>query len=217
VTSIQRILDRVEGRLAGAAATLSEGFGWLYLVAALLISANVLARRFLGVSLFGITDLGGYLLAVGIAFGLAHTLATNGHIRVDVLIRKIPSVALRALLHTVALAALVAFAALLTTRAWAIFERSLKFGTRDLTDMQLPLAIPQALWLAGLAVFTLLAGVMLLNRIAELILGRYEEVDRKNSAGEAEEAEALVADIESYRDGGTGTPATGGDGRRSPQ
>ena len=51
---------------------------------ALFITFDVVARRFFGFSSQATIELTGYALAFGIAWGLAHALATRAHIRVDV-------------------------------------------------------------------------------------------------------------------------------------
>jgi TRAP-type C4-dicarboxylate transport system permease small subunit len=189
-------LARLESQAAAGARWLSEAFGWLYLIGAVAITVNVLTRKFLGFSLYGITEIGGYLLALGIAFGLAHTLATRGHIRVDVLIRQIPWVGVRALLHTFALAALVLFGVVLTVRGWAVLDRSLKLGSRDLSALQIPLAIPQSLWLFGLVAFCALALLMLTRSLLLLAQRDFAAVDRIYAVEtEQESALAMVEEV----------------------
>jgi TRAP-type C4-dicarboxylate transport system permease small subunit len=196
-----RWVATLERQVSRTARSLSGWFGWLYLVAAIVITGNVIARRFLGFSLFGITEIGGYLLALGIAFGLAHTLATRGHIRVDVLIRQIPWLGVRSVLHTLALAALTLFGAVMTVRAWSVLERSLRLGTRDLSALQIPLAIPQSFWVFGLAFFSLLAGVMLLRSLLLLLRGDFAGVDTMYAVlSEEDQVAEVVGEVQDYRD-----------------
>jgi TRAP-type mannitol/chloroaromatic compound transport system permease small subunit len=77
--------------------------GWMYLLCSLFIALDVVNRRFLGFSSQGTTEISSYMLAFGISWGLAHVLATKGHIRVDVFVMRLP-VRVRAYLHELALA-----------------------------------------------------------------------------------------------------------------
>src|SRR3989442_100085 len=92
------------GRFMNAAA------GWLFVVCSLFVSFDVLARKFFNVSSRATVELTGYMLAFGIAWGLCDALTTRAHIRVDVLVTKMP-LRLRAFMHALALAflALLAF------------------------------------------------------------------------------------------------------------
>ena len=58
--------------------------GWCFIATSALITFDVLARRFLGFSTQATTELSGYALAFGIAWGLAHTLSMRAHVRIDV-------------------------------------------------------------------------------------------------------------------------------------
>ena len=84
------------GRFMNAAA------GWLFVVCSLFVSFDVLARKFFNVSSRATVELTGYMLAFGIAWGLCDALTTRAHIRVDVLVTKMP-LRLRAFMHALAL------------------------------------------------------------------------------------------------------------------
>ena len=62
----------------------------------------MLARNFGGFSSRATTEITSYLLAFGIAWGLAHALATRAHIRIDVLVNRLP-LGSRQFLHAFAL------------------------------------------------------------------------------------------------------------------
>jgi TRAP-type C4-dicarboxylate transport system permease small subunit len=185
-------------RLRVAVAALAAGMAWLagwnYVVCALFITADVIGRNLLGVSSAATVEITGYMLAVGIAWGLAHALARRTHIRVDIWVNRLP-LRLRAWLHLSALLLLGGFAAFCTWAAWSLLEESLLFGATDNSALRIPLAIPQGIWFAGLAAFCLMVLVLVLEAALALLLGRAEEVDRLLGARtlEDETAEALEA------------------------
>jgi TRAP-type C4-dicarboxylate transport system permease small subunit len=173
--------------------------GWLYLIGAVFVTINVFTRRFLGFSSAGVVEISGYLLAVGISFGLAETLTTRGHIRVDVLVRSLP-LGIRVYMHTIALAFLTGFVVLITVRALDVVATSWRLGSRDTTDLETPLVVPESLWFIGLVLFSVLALLMLARMVALLVTGRHAELDGiLGVSQEEEEASALVKELEEMR------------------
>lgn len=193
------LLERVEHLVARAGRGTGEVAGWLYLIGAVFVTVNVVTRRFLGFSSPGVVEVTGYLLALGISFGLAETLTTRGHIRVDVLVRSLP-LGIRVYMHTIALAFLTGFVALLTVRSLDVVVTSWQLGSRDTTELETPLVVPQALWFLGLLLFAMLAVLMLVRITALLATGRYAHLDGiLGVSAEEEEAAALVKELEEIR------------------
>src|SRR5215471_14772899 len=108
VTGLRRALELV-------ARVMSAAGGWMYVACALFVTFDVLARQFLGFSSKTTTEITGYMLAFGIGWGLAHALTERAHIRIDVLVNRLP-LGPRKYLHAVALALLLIFALFI---AWA--------------------------------------------------------------------------------------------------
>jgi TRAP-type mannitol/chloroaromatic compound transport system permease small subunit len=187
---VQRLRGWIErlGRLMGCAA------GWLFVVCAFFITADVLGRKFLGVSSKATVEVTGYMLAFGIAWGLTDALTTRAHIRVDVLLTRLP-VRLRAYMHALALVFLVVLNFFFVWRGWAVVEESWMFGARDSSALTIPLIIPQGLWAAGMTIFLLLSVAMLVEIVVLLVAGQRERVDRLLGPRTIQEetAEALEA------------------------
>lgn len=193
------LLERAEHLLGRVGRATGEVAGWLYLIGAVFVAVNVFTRRFLGFSSPGVVEITGYLLAVGISFGLAETLTTGGHIRVDVLVRNLP-LRVRVYMHTLALAFLAAFGTLLVIRSMDVVATSWRLSAKDTTDLETPLVLPQTIWLLGLALFAVLASVMLARIIGLLVTRRYAQLDGiLGVSPEAVEAAALVKELEEIR------------------
>jgi TRAP-type C4-dicarboxylate transport system permease small subunit len=191
VLSLLQAQRRWIERLAGL---MNRAAGWLYVVCAFFVTFDVIGRKFFGVSSQGTTELTGYMLAFGIAWGLAHGLATRSHVRVDMLVARMPLV-LRGPMHALALVFLTAMASLFTWRAWAVVLESWEFGAKDTSALSVPLIVPQGLWALGITVFFALTVVMVLEVLALLVRRRADLVDRMLGARTLEEdtAEALEA------------------------
>lgn len=95
--------------------------GWCYLAITLIITFDIVARRLLGFSTEATTELTGYLMAIGMSWGLAGTLLERGHVRIDVLVQRLP-LGVRVWLH---LASLLALLVATSFCLWRVFT-----GTR---------------------------------------------------------------------------------------
>ncbi len=105
------------------------------------------------------------MLGVGIAWGLAGALEARTHVRIDILIQKVPP-QYRGYLHWLALASLAVFAGFLAYGAWHTTVESWEFKATDNSLLKTPLIIPQGLWLFGIGVF----GAMVALRVLEVAL-----------------------------------------------
>ena len=180
--------------VAALATIMGHVAGWGFVLCALFISAEVLARWVLRVSTGSTTEISGYMLAFGLSWGLAHGLATRSHVRIDVLVNRAPA-ALRGWLHVFSLLLLGIFAGFVAWGAWELVDESLLFDAYDISALRIPLAIPQGLWAAGLIVFVALIACMLLENLLLLLAGDIRQVDRNLSSRSFDEeaAEALEA------------------------
>ncbi len=174
---ILRALVALNGAVEKIAFYMGRAAGWAYLLCALFITFDVFSRRFLGFSSKATVEIGGYLLALGTSWAMADALAGRNHIRVDVLVTRMPLL-VRSYLHALALLFLFAFTIMLTDRSWAVFTESWALGSRDTSALFIPLVIPQGLWAIGFTVFAALAGVVLARALVLLALGRRDDVER---------------------------------------
>jgi TRAP-type mannitol/chloroaromatic compound transport system permease small subunit len=170
VGGLRRVLDRL-GTIMNAVA------GWVFVLCALFIVFDVVGRRW-GISSKATVEITGYMLAFGIAWGLTDALTTRAHVRVDIVVTRLPLRA-RAWMHALALAFLVTLNAVLAWRCWGVVEDSWLFGARDSSALTIPLVVPQGLWALGITVFAALSALTLLEVLLLLLGGRAAEVDRR--------------------------------------
>ncbi|WP_355662444.1 TRAP transporter small permease subunit [Halomonas salifodinae] len=150
--------------------------GYAALGLSALITFEVIARKFFSFSLQGVDEIGGYVLAIGVAFSFAYALLQRAHTRVDVLLERLPAL-LRAPLNLAAMLALAALAGFMAWRGLSTLGETLEFGSRASTPLQTPLWIPQALWVAGLGLFALLALCLAGRALWLTLAGRGEAVN----------------------------------------
>jgi TRAP-type C4-dicarboxylate transport system permease small subunit len=181
-TARSPLLDKLVG------AAIIAGGGMIFL-AALLVSVDVVARKAFGTSLGGADELSGYALAISTTWGLAAVLVARGNVRVDALYQHLPA-RLRGALDLVALAALALFAVPLAYHGYAVLETSWSLGALSNTPLKTPLWIPQALWVAGLALFALMLVVLLVRAAGALVRGDLATVQRVAGARSIQEEAA---------------------------
>lgn len=168
--------------------------GWVFVVCAFLIAADVIGRNFFGVNTQSSVELTGYMLALGTTWALGHALIERCHVRIDVIIQRLPPRP-RYILHIVSLALLVVFVGFIAKGAADLVAESWLFQATDISLLRTPLVIPQGLWAIGLGMFFLLATTMLVECIILLSVRRGADVERMlhTRSYDEEAAEAIVA------------------------
>lgn len=168
--------------------------GFCYLLITVLICFDIFARQLLGFSTESTIELTGYLMAVGMSWGLAGTLFERGHVRIDVLVQRMP-LRVRVWLHLASLLALVISTGFYVYGAVSIAKDSFAFNATDLTTLRTPLVVPQGIWAAGFVLLLLAALALALRSVGQLARGDLGAMDRALMARtyEDEAAETLDA------------------------
>ena len=187
-------MERLHGALRGITRASAWFAGALIMAAALIIGVDIVLRTVFVKSIGGADELAGYALAIGTTWGFAIAFVDRAHIRIDSLYGLFPR-ALRLVLDFVGLGLFIAFFALAGWHGWGVVAQSLRSGSRSQSALQIPVAIPQIMWIVGLAV-SLIVGLILLAMAAVLILrGRPGDATRIISTRSAQEevAEEIAA------------------------
>jgi TRAP-type mannitol/chloroaromatic compound transport system permease small subunit len=141
--------------------------GALFLLLAFYTTFDVLGRRF-GGPFSGVTDeMGGYALALGFSWGLAYTLRSGGHVRVDILLPLVSARARRGL-DALAMALMAFFAASVSLHLWTLVGSSWQIGATGHSIIQTPQWAPQAMMATG---YSLLAFVSLTSFVWSVMSG----------------------------------------------
>jgi TRAP-type C4-dicarboxylate transport system permease small subunit len=181
---------------AAVASVMGHIAGWAYVVCALFITFDIVARAFLGFSSQATVEVTGYLLAGGIAWSLAHALFRRAHIRVDVFMTRLP-VRIRAPLHLVSLALLTALAILFAWAAWELVDESALFQAHDNSALRIEMIWPQGIWAFGISAFVIACLVLMLEATLALLCGQGAALDgllgSRTLEDETEEALEAVA------------------------
>lgn len=181
---------------AAVASVMAHIAGWAYVVCALFITFDIVARSFLGFSSQATVEITGYLLAGGIAWSLAHALFRRAHIRVDVFMTRLP-VRIRAPLHLFSLVLLTALAVLFVWAAWELVDESALFDAHDNSALRILMVWPQGIWAFGITAFLIACLVLMAEAALALACGQGASLDgllgSRTLEDETEEALEAVA------------------------
>lgn len=164
--------------------------GALLLIASIAICIDITLRYLFAWTLGGADELSGYALAISSAWGLSTAMLTRSHIRIDtVYVRVRPRV--RAMLDLLSLAVFVFFFTLVTYYAWGVLKQSWQSDSHSLSEIQMPLIVPQGLWVGGLAFFVLVCLMLLVRGLQSFAIGDldalFARIGSKSAVAEAEE------------------------------
>lgn len=171
--------------------------GALILLAAVLIAIDVILRAAFNTSIGGADELSGYALAIGTVWALGAALLDRAHIRIDSLYSLFP-LRIRLLLDLLGIALFTAFFGLIGWHGLGVFTQSWVAGSRSQSALETPLIIPQAAWLAGLAVFLVTALMLLAHALALSargdLIGMSRTISTRSVAEEIDEEVSALAE-----------------------
>ena len=150
--------------------------GYACLGLSFLIFFEIIARKLFNHSLQGVDEIGGYVVAIIGTFGMALAAVERVHTRIDVLLFRLPK-KVQAILNLISYIALGIGAAFMGYMGWYTLDDSLTFGSVSSSPLQVPLWIPQSLWMAGLIIFGLSALWTAFRGILALRIGLKEAED----------------------------------------
>ena len=169
--------------------------GALLLVASIVICIDITLRYTLSVTLGGADELAGFALAIASAWGLSAAVLTRSHIRIDTVYVRVRA-RLRALLDVLSLAVLIFFFSLVTWYAWGVLKQSWDSDSHSLSEIQMPLIVPQGLWVLGLVFFVAVSLLLLARGLRALAAGDLDGlfalIGSKSAVAEAKEEVVAV-------------------------
>jgi len=181
--------------------------GFLIVAATALIVVEIVMRQAFRRSLGGVDELAGFALAVGAAWSFGAVLLDKAHVRIDTVYAWFGEKG-RALLDIVSLAGTALFIGMLVWFGSGVLMSSIRFGASSQSSLAIPKAVPQALWIAGLGWFLLVAVVLLVCCLLALARGDWKEIGRLAGAPDIEaELSAELADTEQRKPDGKGAPS----------
>jgi TRAP-type C4-dicarboxylate transport system permease small subunit len=180
---LQTIAERISrvGAVAGGA---------MLLIASIVICIDITLRYTLSWTVGGADELSGYALAISSAWGFSAAVLTRSHIRIDTVYVRVGT-RLRAALDLLSLTTFIFFFALVTWHAWGVLRQSYASDSHSLSEIQMPLVVPQALWVLGLAFFVAVSTLLLIRGLSAFVTGNFDGlfalIGSKSAVAEAQE------------------------------
>ena len=140
------------------------------MLSAIMVTIDVLARKYLNVTMSGSDEITGYVFAGSTTWAYAYCLLHRSNIRIDALYNILPQ-AVRAALDIFGLLLLQIYMGYLTNRAAAVFVKSWENQSVSVTTLLTPLWIPQLVWLTGLLFFNITLVFMIVYTVVSFIVG----------------------------------------------
>ena len=159
---VTRTLDRVY---------LSMGYlcGTMFLLLALFITYQVIARKFNVVMAPGMDLMSGFTMAMASTWAFSYALRTGSHVRIDVLL-PFMSPRVRWWADQAALASIVFFVSITAWKTWVMVLKSYEIGAVTNTYPLVPLWVPQTFVAIGFSMLAFTAIHMIIDKIAEATL-----------------------------------------------
>jgi len=170
-------MDRLWRGVSVAALWAAWAGGAMILVAAVVVTTEVISRKLLSFAFSGSDEIAAYLFAVGTSWSMAHVLVTRGHVRIDVLYGALGP-RTKAAFDLLALTGLAILVLALVDRAGDIFLENLTGNNRSNTPLRILLAWPQAPWFAGFLLFLAATALAFLRSLQALVRGDLAAVSR---------------------------------------
>jgi len=164
------MLDRLLDKTRTLSLWLTWLGGTLIVLSAFLVTLEVFLRKAFNVSIGGADEISGYAFGVATAFALSYALFERAHIRVDALLGVFPKT-LHGVINLFGMLMLIGFAAVVVFNVWSMVGDTLDNGSRSITPMRVPLAIPQIPWLLGWMFFVFSGALICLVAIKRMLAG----------------------------------------------
>ena len=143
--------------------------GMMFLLLALFITYQVIARKVGWIMAPGMDLMSGYTLAMATTWAFSYALRSGSHVRIDVLL-PFMSPKVRWLADQAALGSIVFFIGVTSWKTWVMVLKSYEIGAVTNTYPLVPLYIPQTFVAIGFSMLTITAIHMMANMIAEALL-----------------------------------------------
>lgn len=131
------------------------------------ITLDVVLRYFLNRTVVESFEVSGYAFAAAVGLGMAYTIACKSNIRIDLVANRLPR-PFRVAADVLAHLSIVVVACTIAWYALQTWSQSFKLDAKSISSLQVPLILPQGVWLLGLLWFAVFA-ILVLGRAARLL------------------------------------------------
>ena len=198
----ERILSKLE-RISRFGVWMGGG---ALMIAAFIVTIDVLFRKFVGWTMSGSDEITSYVFAASTTWAYSFVLLHRANVRIDAAYNLVkPKV--RAVLDVLGVMLLLLYMGTLTERAIVVVQDSIAYGSVSNTTLLTPLWIPQLAWASGLVFFMITLIVVATYSIVMLLRGDFAGVNRV--AGVMTVTEEIDTEIHGMEFGSDGAAGDG--------
>ena len=140
--------------------------GAALLLSAVMVTLDVLSRKFIGFTISGADEISGYVFAAGTTWAYSYCLLHRSNVRIDAVYNLLPR-QVTGILDIIGLSMLLYFMSVMTYYAAIAFGDSWDKNSVSITTLATPQWIPQLFWVIGLVLFVItLVFVVLYSLVA---------------------------------------------------
>ena len=151
--------------------------GAALLLAALMVTVDVLSRKIFSVTMSGSDEYSGYVFSATTTWAYSYCLLHRSNVRIDALYNYLPR-KVTAILDVVGLLLLFYFMSIMTYYAMVSFVDSWVNNSVSITTLGTPQWIPQLFWVAGLILFFVTLIFVVVYSVAALLQRNWDLVAR---------------------------------------
>ena len=148
------MFERIHARLGRIARIAVWIGGGAHLVAAIMVTIDVVLRKLFSITMSGSDEMSGYVFAAGTTWAYSYCVLHRSNIRIDAVYNLLPR-RLCGALDIGGVVLLLIFNGVLTRHASEAFATSYVRDSVSITTLATPLWIPQLFWVIGLIAFQL--------------------------------------------------------------
>ncbi len=151
--------------------------GAALLLAAIMVTLDVLSRKILGVTMSGSDEITGYVFAASTSWAYSYCLLNRANIRIDAVYGLFPR-SVQAALDVIGTLLLLVFMGVLTERAIFTLKNSIEYESVSVTTLTTPLWVPQLFWVSGLVLLMVTLVFISIFSLTALFQGDFRTVTR---------------------------------------
>lgn len=170
-----QFLDTIHGFLERVARFAVWVGGAGLMICAVIVTIDVLARKYLSVTMSGSDEYTGYMFAAATTWSYSYVVLHRSNVRIDALYNLMP-ITVRAIADIIGLVLLLVFISVLLMQANEVFLTSWKQNSVAITALATPLWIPQLAWLIGLYMLEITLIFVIIHATAALLMGDTQKV-----------------------------------------
>lgn len=151
--------------------------GGALLLSAVMVSIDVICRKFFGVTMSGSDEISGYVFAASTTWAYSYCLLHRANVRIDALYNLLPR-PVTGILDVIGLSMLLYYMSIMTYYACIAFAQSWDKNSVSITTLATPQWIPQLFWVLGLILFVITLFFVVLYSLVALAQRNWDLLNR---------------------------------------